>query len=339
LTNSSDDGPAGEGHAFCTTISTDAFPEGKEIEGWNEANRQLGYHVRLDVLEGHRLQGGAVIRALPGLGLFSGTTSVAVRLAWSEQQMSGDDVVILFHLGRGIVTRQRGREESADCTEAVVMSAVATGSIDMASGRTTSLQAPRAAFRGIADEDRLFNRKLRADNPALKLLQSYLSVLRDPEAVATPRQSEMVVAHVHDLLALAVGASGDARAEAIVRGGAAARLHALKADIDRHLFEHELGAKFLAKANGVTPRHVHRLFEAEGASLSQYVLERRLLEAYRLLAAPDGNGRTVADIAFSIGFNDLSYFNRVFVRRFSAQPREVRSLFGTSRAPRPGNFV
>ena len=126
---------------------------------------------------------------------------------------------------------------------------------------------------------------------------------------------------------VAIGATGEEREAAILRGGAAARLYALKKNVERFLFHHDLGAEFLALRNAITPRHVHRLFEAEGVSLSQFILERRLLEGYRQLA--EAKGRSVTDIAFSLGFNDLSYFNRTFARRFKAQPREVRRLFHT----------
>jgi AraC-like DNA-binding protein len=36
-------------------------------------------------------------------------------------------------------------------------------------------------------------------------------------------------------------------------------------------------------------------------------------------------GRTITEIAFEAGFNDLSYFNRTFRRRYSATPSDVRA--------------
>jgi AraC-like DNA-binding protein len=34
--------------------------------------------------------------------------------------------------------------------------------------------------------------------------------------------------------------------------------------------------------------------------------------------------RTISTIAFNVGFNDLSYFNRTFRRRFGMTPSEAR---------------
>jgi AraC-like DNA-binding protein len=162
---------------------------------------------------------------------------------------------------------------------------------------------------------------------ALNLLKSYLCVLRDRNSIATVRHQEMVANHICDLVTLAIGANGDEKESAFARGGRAARFYCLKQDVERFLFHQDLGAEFLARKNRITERYVHMLFESEGLTLSKYILGRRLLEAYRLLADPTG-GR-VSDIAFSVGFNDLSYFNRAFSKRFSAKPREVRSVFQT----------
>jgi AraC-like DNA-binding protein len=61
-----------------------------------------------------------------------------------------------------------------------------------------------------------------------------------------------------------------------------------------------------------------------GQSFTSFVLEQRLLAAYRLLREPKSRWRKVSDIAAATGFSDISYFNRVFRNRFSATPTEVR---------------
>ena len=51
------------------------------------------------------------------------------------------------------------------------------------------------------------------------------------------------------------------------------------------------------------------------------LLELRLRKAADLLAHP---GERISDIAFACGFNDLSYFNRCFRRRFGLTPTAAR---------------
>ena len=74
----------------------------------------------------------------------------------------------------------------------------------------------------------------------------------------------------------------------------------------------------------MTPRYIQKLFEDDGVTFSEYVLERRLAEAHRSLADPHLANRSISTIAFNAGFSDLSYFNRTYRRRFGATPTETR---------------
>jgi AraC-like DNA-binding protein len=52
--------------------------------------------------------------------------------------------------------------------------------------------------------------------------------------------------------------------------------------------------------------------------------ELRLRKAADLLTRAGGGGGRISDIAFDCGFNDLSYFNRCFRRRFGLTPSAAR---------------
>jgi AraC-like DNA-binding protein len=78
------------------------------------------------------------------------------------------------------------------------------------------------------------------------------------------------------------------------------------------------------------------MFETEGTTFTQYLLTQRLARAYDLLGDPRRWADKVSAIAFDSGFADVSYFNRVFRRRFGAVPSDVRAhahrdAFGGSR--------
>ena len=109
------------------------------------------------------------------------------------------------------------------------------------------------------------------------------------------------------------------------RGLRAARLSAVKADIANRLSNEGLTVADVASRQGVTPRYVQMLFEMEGTTFSQFLLGQRLLRAHRLLNDRPRADRTISAIAFEVGFNDLSYFNRTFRRRFAGSPSDVRA--------------
>ncbi|RUX65433.1 AraC family transcriptional regulator, partial [Mesorhizobium sp. M7A.F.Ca.US.014.04.1.1] len=81
----------------------------------------------------------------------------------------------------------------------------------------------------------------------------------------------------------------------------------------------------LARRHRLSARYIRKLFESEGTSLSDFMLCQRLLRAHRMLSNPRHAGRSITAIAFEAGFNDLSYFNRAFRRRYGATPSDVRA--------------
>jgi AraC-like DNA-binding protein len=87
-----------------------------------------------------------------------------------------------------------------------------------------------------------------------------------------------------------------------------------------------------ARQAGVSPFHFLRMFASVlGVTPHQYLLRSRLRRAARLLADDD---KPVTDVAYDVGFNDLSNFVRSFHRaagvsplRFRQASRGMRKIF------------
>jgi uncharacterized membrane protein YkvA (DUF1232 family)/AraC-like DNA-binding protein len=143
------------------------------------------------------------------------------------------------------------------------------------------------------------------------------------------------VAHMYELIAMALGARHNGAAIANCRDIRAARLKAIKADILENIGD-ELTVTAVALRHGITPRYIHMLFEMEGVTFSQYVLGQRLMRAYGMISDPRFAGLNITSIAFASGFGDLSYFNRTFRRRFGTTPYELRkTVYQDERTSRP----
>lgn len=164
------------------------------------------------------------------------------------------------------------------------------------------------------------------DTQATRLLISYLRTLTAEETLDSPASRILAAVHVHDLVALAFGATRDAAVLATDRGAAAARLESIKGDIMGRLGDADLSISQVAQRHRVSQRLVQTLFERAGTTFSEFVLEQRLLYAYRVLRSPLGHTGKVGDVAHMCGFGDISYFYRAFRRRFGATPTDVRSL-------------
>jgi AraC-like DNA-binding protein len=157
----------------------------------------------------------------------------------------------------------------------------------------------------------------------LRLLHTYIDVLADPTIKMSAGESEIIAANLYDLVALSIGGVHNARKH--TGGIRAARLHAIKADIRRHLGQGGLSINEVARRQGISTSYVRRLFAAEGSSFAHYLLTERLTLAYRMCSDPRLSHRPIGLIAYDAGFNDLSYFNRCFRRRYGMTPSDVRA--------------
>lgn len=73
---------------------------------------------------------------------------------------------------------------------------------------------------------------------------------------------------------------------------------------------------------GLSPFHFLRLFSSVlGVTPHQYLIRSRLRRAARLLA---DDARSITDVAFEVGFGDLSNFVRTFHRAAGVSPRTFR---------------
>ena len=98
--------------------------------------------------------------------------------------------------------------------------------------------------------------------------------------------------------------------------------------VQRYINEHykeEIRLNTLADMVGMTPVSFSRFFRLRtGKTLSDYIVEIRLGYAIRLLI--DSN-RTIAEVCYDCGFNNLSNFNRMFKRKKNCSPKEFRERY------------
>ncbi|MDZ4288326.1 MAG: helix-turn-helix domain-containing protein [Prosthecobacter sp.] len=92
--------------------------------------------------------------------------------------------------------------------------------------------------------------------------------------------------------------------------------------IHTHLAE-AMTLESVAKAVGVSPFHFCKIFKhATGLTFTDFVSHARVEKAKRLLMKPAAR---ITDVAYDVGFQSLSHFNRSFRRIVSESPTEFRS--------------
>ena len=187
--------------------------------------------------------------------------------------------------------------------------------------RFTNVHLPMATLRALVPGvDDLVARELEPGG-ALSLAMDYSDLLlRHPGAV--DEAGFAIASHLMDLAALGLGARSDVAAQARRGGVRAVRLKAVLTILEKCFTEPDFSAQKLAAAAGLSERYVNELLYEAGASFTMRLLDLRLRKAADLLA--HAGERRISDIAFDCGFNDLSYFNRCFRRRFGLTPTAAR---------------
>lgn len=98
--------------------------------------------------------------------------------------------------------------------------------------------------------------------------------------------------------------------------------------IDEH-FDEDLSLTRMAKSVHISANHLSEKFkEVTGVNFVRYVTETRINKARILLRE---SNRRISEIAFAVGFQSLSQFNRAFKKVTGQTPTEARVAAGDDR--------
>ncbi len=152
---------------------------------------------------------------------------------------------------------------------------------------------------------------------------SELMVLGELAQAAAEGRSDIGLDEIGHLLAsrLVEVVTGERRKKAMVTARDRRRAVETALWLDAHS-DRPIDLEGAAGQAGVSPFHFLRLFSSVlGVTPHQYLVRSRLRHAARLLAE---DGRDVTDIAYDVGFNDLSNFVRTFHRAAGVSPLKFR---------------
>jgi AraC-like DNA-binding protein len=92
----------------------------------------------------------------------------------------------------------------------------------------------------------------------------------------------------------------------------------------QHHFYKKLSLKEVADLIGLTESNFCKFFKkATGKTYSNYLNEIRINEACRMLVQTD---KTIVQISFECGFETLSYFNRIFLKKMFLTPSSYKKI-------------
>jgi AraC-like DNA-binding protein len=308
-------------------ISTADFPEHKRLAMWREIYGRGVTNCDIEPLHEIPFRADVAFSLLPDLTIVAGSRTPATYRVTRELAGRGKDVVALSILRSGRATATQFDKEliGGVGSASVLMSSDPSASTMLSEGSFVTLAMDRTTIGALVPNlSEATGHSIRSDNPALRLLIRYLDAVQAATEFENRAIARAISSHILDLAALSLGAGGDVADLAQVRGVRAARLDAIRSDIRNNLGRGELSVEEIAARHGISPRYVRKLFWEEGSSFSVFLLEERLQQARRMLGDRRYAHLNIARVAHEAGFNDISYFNRTFRRRFLATPSDIR---------------
>ena len=275
-------------------------------------------------IEGDDVTIDSIMLRLPGVGINATRASAFRTLRTRAMAKEADHRVLLILLDGRATVSHLNRELGLQAGMATLLSSAEASRVDRSSSRHMIIALPKAPLALAApDSDAALMKPMDATAEPFRLLRAYLRSLAK-DMPTQPDLQHLAGSHVRDLFAAAIG--GASRG-ACGSGLGAARLRAIKDDIERNLAG-DVSAAALARRHGIGSRYIRKLFEREGTSLSRFVLARRLMAVHRMLGSRQHAHLPISSLAYEAGFGDLSTFNRAFRARFGATPSDIRELAG-----------
>jgi AraC-like DNA-binding protein len=298
---------------------------------WREEFGRFVIKLDIDPLGENPFHCDVILTRMPGLTLMSGVCSQVQYRATASLISQNDDTIGIIRNANTAHVDHMNRESTLGTGDGTLLSWTDPLTFTLPAGAASNLvRLSRPVLQALAPGlNDAYNRVIPAQSDALGLLFGYLKILEDQQATATAELQHVVVTHIYDLAALALGASRDTAELAKDRGLRAARLRAIKEDISARLSEPGLSLDGIAQRHRVSPRYVQKLFETEGTSFSDHVRAGRLARAYRMLRDPRLSHVSISSIAYDCGFGDITAFNRTFRRHYNASPSDVRHSAGS----------
>jgi AraC-like DNA-binding protein len=259
--------------------------------------------------------GALLFRSYGALSVAQVTATQDAGQSWDISLQDAEHVFVQIQDAGASDVEQDGKRVRLDAGALTMLLGSRPYTISFAETRflILKLPLPRIAAR-IGDPARLVSTYTAARDAELLAGFLHTIVAQDP-VVRGPSWDDAVGDVLVDLVAVTYhGAAGPTASRTMGEHWQ----RTMRDFVDRHITDPALGAPMIARRLGVTARYVQMVFASLGTTMSAYIVERRVNLAAKLLAE---GCEHVADVAFRVGFSDLSHFYRSFRRRYGASPR------------------
>jgi AraC-like DNA-binding protein len=170
--------------------------------------------------------------------------------------------------------------------------------------------------------DELLVRKFSGNAGMGRLALQFMASAFDEIPVITPEAEWEIAGALTNLIRLSLLDASGIQTQISLRQVWRERI---KSYVISHLRDPELSIDQIAGALNCTKRYVHKVFQPETASVSEWILRMRLVRCREDLCNPARSTASITDIAYSWGFNNPAHFSRAFREEFQVSPSFFRT--------------
>lgn len=309
-------------------VNTDEIPVRERVGAWREAVSRAFVPLEVDIDEDASFEGTVRTETLGDLrvSLVAATPHRAAR----TDALCAHGCDSLLKVGMPIcgtaTVAQDGRIAVVHAGDVVLYDTTRPYDIDDATGGflvmvlpSTALGLPTGTLRTLTCRPVAGDRGIGAVfSPMLKGLADNLDQLT---TFQPDRLGEHVLESLRTMYAELLSREGYRPEDpgSVIR----ARIHAV---IGEHLSDPWLSPDAIAAACFISTGYLHKLFRAEGTTVSAYIRTKRLAACRRALLDPANWNRPIGAIGAEAGFVDAAHFSRVFKNEFSMGPRDFRAV-------------
>jgi len=235
--------------------------------------------------------------------------------------------LMVFPLAGCVTFSQDGRAGIGGPDEYVLLSELAFYQLSSDKGaRLLLVRIPATELRGrLVSVDDHISRRFKPNDQMTHLLAGMIRNVAELFIDQPPPNPQALATEIISFVALTI-ATEDRGAATDVRN---ARYHLRRRIVDfieKNLSDQTLSPKKIAASSRISLSYLYSLFNDNETTVGQFVQVKRLQRAYEILVADPKGHRTVSEVAYEVGFKNVSHFSRSFSRYFKIAPRDVRQM-------------
>lgn len=238
----------------------------------------------------------------------------------------GDNLFLLLQLEGSCGIEQSGRQELLNAGECILVDSTRPSVFYFGGSFSNhlSVHMPRQLLMSDKTAQISVSRKIDASDPMSIMLGALVAKMLQTASddSRAPHLRELLFNTTRQAFASEPGEEFFVRTDS-----ACGRIEVIQVLIDDNLTEEWLSAQWLADRIGVSLRTLQEDMSAQGMTVTGMIKFKRLHLARARLEKLRGTRHpgAIADVAYSVGFNDISYFNRSFRKLFDCSPKDIAS--------------